>query len=364
MKRIIVLLILFGFIMSGCSKNDTSDEDASGGKPTETTTEVNPVSEAISKELKTSWDFNDYFYNHTKYPESVKLGNAVSGYYEYSYYENGGALIEKYTGKESSCVIPETLDGYTVFAVAGYSFSWNLFVHNVTLPNSILYIGCEAFKGCLFLRSVLLNDGLTVMDCSALRCCIFLKSIVIPNSVTEFNGGMFTDCWWLKSVKLSENITEIGPSTFWACNKLKTVDLPKSVTTIRYNTFADCDNLETVTLPEGLTNIGKESFAGCPKLKIDSFPNTLETIAFLAFENCKSLGKITIPDSVEKISGNAFSGCKNNVVFSTTKGTYAEAYAREHSISIYYSDTGETWTPNLEYKISQFFRKPEPTTNG
>lgn len=363
MKRVFALVILFCLILYGCNKNDTSEEDASDGKPTKITTEVNPVSAAISKELKTSEDFNDYFYIHTKYPESVKLGNAVSGYYEYSYYENGGALIEKYTGKESNCIIPETLDGYTVFAIEGYSFSWNLFVHNVILPNSILYIGNEAFKGCLFLRSVLLNDGLTVMDCSALRSCIFLKSIVIPDSVTEFNGGMFTDCWSLKSVKMSENVTEIGPSTFWACKRLKTVDIPKSVTIIHYNTFADCDKLETVTLPEGLTYIGRESFADCPKLKIDSFPDTLEEIADLAFEDCDSLGKLVIPDSIKEISGNAFDGCKSNVIFSTTKGTYAEAYAREHSISIYYSDTGETWTPNLEYKISQFFRKPEPSTN-
>lgn len=364
MKRIIVLLILFGFIMSGCSKNDTSDEDASGGKSTETTTEVNPVSAAISKELKTSWDFDDYFYNHTKYPESVKLGNAVSGYYEYSYYENGGAMIEKYTGKESNCVIPETLDGYTVFAVGDFAFDWNLFIKNVTLPSSILYLGGNAFENCFFLKSVWLNDGLIVMGYSVFSGCRSLKSIAIPDSVTEFNGSMFFDCRSLESVTMSDSITDIGSGTFWACKRLKSFEIPEYVTSIGIYSFSECTSLETVTMPNGLTSIGEMAFSKCKKLRIERLPVGLKEIGDVAFEDCTSLGKIVIPDSVEKISGNAFSGCKNNVVFSTTKGTYAEAYAREHSISIYYSDTGETWTPNLEYKISQFFKKPEPTTNG
>jgi hypothetical protein len=328
-------------------------------------TDINKISIAISEKLKTSEDFIDYLYEHVNYPASVKLGEAVSGYYEYAYYENGGASIKTYTGKEENCIIPETLDGYTVIAIFPYAFEGNNYIKNVVIPSSMLFISRDVFRHCTSLQSVSLNNILMILDNAVFRGCKSLKEISIPDSVTEFGDSMFLDCLSLENVTIGKNITitDIGSGTFWGCKKITAFDIPHSVTLIPGCTFKDCDNLKKVTFPEGLTIIGGETFSGCPRLKIESFPDGLKKIEHYAFEDCTSLGKIVIPDSVEEISGCAFIGCIN-VVFSTTKGTYAEAYAREHSISIYYSDTGETWTPNLEYKISQFFKKPEPTTNG
>ncbi|MDE5786988.1 MAG: leucine-rich repeat domain-containing protein [Bacteroidaceae bacterium] len=157
---------------------------------------------------------------------------------------------EVYSG---DIVIPETVTylGFTckVIAIANQAFSnrsyeleWvkglasftapyntsptgNSSLTSVTIPNSVITIGEEAFADC---------TGLT--------------AITIPNSVTEIGYGAFSDCTGLTSVTIGNGVTEIGSSTFSGCTALTSITIPNSVTTIGGGAFSGCTGLTSILI--------------------------------------------------------------------------------------------------------------------
>ncbi len=95
---------------------------------------------------------------------------------------------------------------------------------------------------------------------------------------------------------------------------------------------------ENVTVSHDLwaaTIIGRKSFYGADKMKTLTILPGIETIETKAFYGCVNLTAVNIPDSVTEIAEDAFDSCPK-VSFYTTKGSYAEAYARQHGIPVSY----------------------------
>lgn len=95
---------------------------------------------------------------------------------------------------------------------------------------------------------------------------------------------------------------------------------------------------ENVTVSHDLwaaTIIGRKSFYGADKMKTLTILPGIETIETKAFYGCVNLTTVNIPDSVTDIAADAFDSCPK-VSFCTTKGSYAEAYARQHGIPVSY----------------------------
>jgi len=97
--------------------------------------------------------------------------DAVAKKDEFEYtLDNGKATITKYLGSGAESVIPESIDGYSVFAIGEAAFK-NSNVTKVTIPNTVREIGWFAFAGCAS-----------------------LEEIVIPSSVTSIEYGAFDYC--------------------------------------------------------------------------------------------------------------------------------------------------------------------------
>ncbi len=84
-------------------------------------------------------------------------------------------------------------------------------------------IANNAFQDCADLLKVSLPEQVTAIGASAFNNCANLLKINIPNSVTSIGGYAFKGCASLESVTIGDGVTEIGISAFYRCTSLKSV---------------------------------------------------------------------------------------------------------------------------------------------
>ncbi|WP_415286239.1 leucine-rich repeat domain-containing protein [Clostridium perfringens] len=124
--------------------------------------------------------------------------------------------------------IPSLIYGRKVVGIDDGAFMDSIFrkegVKDVVIPNTIKFIGKDAFKE------------------------IKLKSLIIPDSVTEIGEHAFSYCK-LESVKFGSNLVEIGRGAF-SGNNLTSINIPNSVVKMEQNVFYDNEKLKSVIIPK------------------------------------------------------------------------------------------------------------------
>jgi len=87
----------------------------------------------------------------------------------------------------------------------------------------------------------------------------------------------------------------------------------------------------------GLRSIGVGAFADCKKLETAVLQEGLISIGAGAFNNCRRLKELLIPKTVTSIGfDRSYSTISKKTTILCERGTYAEAYAREHDHVINY----------------------------
>ena len=112
----------------------------------------------------------------------------------------------------------------------------------------------------------------------------YFKSITIPNTVIEIGNDAFYYCKSLASITIPDSVTKIGNDAFAGCESLNDVIIPNGVTEIRACTFSNCIRLSTVTIPDSVKKIGSLAFSGCISLNNVTIPDSVEYIDPTAFE--------------------------------------------------------------------------------
>lgn len=107
-------------------------------------------------------------------------------------------------------------------------------------------------------------------------------------------------------------VVQIGKNAFCGCSDTRVL-VPASVQRICSGAFSEMDMLTQVVLENGVEII-EDSFNQCPRLM-----------------------QVSIPASVKRISENAFDLRNSYFHFTVEKGSYAEQYAKEHSIPYTYA---------------------------
>jgi len=258
---------------------------------------------------------------------------------------SGVATITGYNGSDSVITIPSKLGGYPTVTLGNYSFSSNLNLTSVTIPDSITTIGEGAFIDCFNLASVTIGNNVTTIGDYAFYCCYALTSVTIGNNVTTIGDSTFGRCYKLASVTIPDSVTTIKGWAFIFC-AMTSVTIPNSVTTIGEWTFGYCSNLTSITIPDSVTIIGDSPFGYCPSLtaitvsaantnyasdegvlynktkttliqypggKAGAFSITgsVITIGTRAFAGCIHLTSVTIENNVSTIGTQAFEDCSN-----------------------------------------------------
>ena len=136
--------------------------------------------------------------------------------------------------------------------------------------------------------------------------CRMLDKIEIPNTVNYIGAQAFAECRNLKEVNLPNNITTIYNMTFSYCTSLTEIEIPSSVRNIQSEAFYYCYNLQDVEFNEGLQYISTGAFYNCYNLTEITLPRTFRQLSSQAFYRCDSLRTIILNStSVPSISGSS-----------------------------------------------------------
>ncbi len=215
--------------------------------PSETTTETTTVAPVVQTTI---------IYVYTEYVTNAQpTENASSSFdepelQEYKYNinkENRSVTITKYLGDNASVWIPEKIAGYTVTGIGDKCFQKQS-LKSICIPETVTYIGNNAFQDCKNLTSV------------------------------TFLGAPYT-------------IT-VGNNAFQNCPKLKTINLP-AAKTIGNFAFDGCTSLEQLVLKYGTESIGEYCFRGCSSLTLIEIPDSVNYVGNGVFGGERK-GELTI----------------------------------------------------------------------
>ena len=299
MKKIIKLLLataLFLSTLTGCMKVSENNGDNTAAQTNESTATT------------TSSSNTD--------PASEQANSASDFRYEKT--NEGTITIFAYLGSDKDVVIPTSIDECPVTRIELAAFHLDKNVTSVVMPDSVTYIGKDAFAKCAALETVVCSSNLTTISAFAFEDCISLSNIELPQSLTHIGYRAFANCTSLKhitiprnslnensgecfvdsgleSVELQEGVSVIPASAFLRTH-IEEIVLPSTVKSIQGSAFADC-NIKSITLNEGLETIDSSALGGNPYTEI-VIPSTVTSCSEYAFVDCENLVAV-------KFEGNA-----------------------------------------------------------
>lgn len=165
------------------------------------------------------------------------------------------------------------------------------------------------FKNCKNLKSVFIPETVKYIGYEAFFNCESLTNITIPDSVEIIDSCAFYWCKNLTTISFPKNLKRIGSEAFYDCESLTEVNLHNGVTSIWRKAFMDCTSLQSINLPDTITEIERMAFWDCDSLTELKLPKSLKYISYYMAFSCDRLSKIYIPKSITSIDELAFSGC-------------------------------------------------------
>ena len=201
---------------------------------------------------------------------------------------------------------------------------------SLTIGEKVKTIPSYAFANCSGLTGTLiLPDSLESIGYGAFSGCSgFTGTLTIPESVTSFASAVFSGCSGLTSIVFNAtNCTEMS-SCFTDCTSITSLTIGENVTRIPDHSFRQLGLTGTLTFPESVTSIGEWAFYDCNELTEVVIGNSVTTIGDYAFFSCSGLTSVTISNSVSSIGRDTFYSCGNlttvnyNATNCTSMGDY------------------------------------------
>ena len=315
--------------------------------------------------------------------------------------------ITKYTGTESTVILPSTISSWPVTKIGEAAFQDNTTITSVTIPASVTEIGSNAFADCTNLTSVnykgdwsnltIQSGNPAVQDAANEQLFDFeftpdntavivirykgtAADVTIPSRykgkpVTMIDHAAFHNNSAVTSVTIPDSVTSIHDSAFAYCSSLTNISIPNSVTAIGSFAFEGCTKLESITLPSSLLTISEFLFYDCSQLTTIHIPDSVSSIRTYAFYNCGKLETIRIPVSVTSIGSYAFDDCPSSMTVTysgskkqwdaITKGSYngvLENHLVCNTLEATFTADGTTFAPAQTIDRGEKFTKPaEPS---
>lgn len=305
----------------------------------ESVTEIGSLAFADCKNLATI--------NINKNPDLIIAGDAFVYSKWYNTQPDGVVYLDRF----ALCYKGDMADGLKVdFKDGTTSICDNMFYDSefyedtyslvsVTFPDTLTYIGDNAFGKCVNLQDVDFPDGLTHIGNSAFEGCTSIKSVTIPAGVKDLRHSFARS--GLESVTLKGN-PEMWNYAFNECENLTEVNLPDNIESINDYAFYGCKSLETITLPESVRSIEGGAFSNCESLKEINHSGKIYKVSCYSFENtawekaqpegyvcfgdvilyyngkdAKTMEELVVAEGIKGIANGAFADYKNlkKVVF-------------------------------------------------
>ncbi len=262
------------------------------------------------------------------------------------------------TCTDTDIVIPARHEGTEVTRIAAEAFRDLAGLTSISIPDSVNWIGMDAFTGCTKLIQV--DNGVSYVDKWIIACDAGTTSIDLRNDTVGIAVRAFYGCDKLTSITIPDSVANIGACALEGCDSLENISMPfvveyfaflfdgyssnpgqkvpdslksvaiTSATTLGRKAFDGCAGLTSISIPDGVTSIESGAFSGCPNvvqeengvsyvdkwvISCDTSVTTVDLrsdtvgIANSAFSRCYQLNEITIPDSIASIGAYAFYDC-------------------------------------------------------
>ncbi len=280
----------------------------------------------------------------------VSTGSYVMGNYSslmftknnsgYSFAQNG--IVGTYIA------VPREYNGQPVTQINGIS----QFAEKVKIPDTVKYIGSDAFKGCTYLKEIIIPDSVEVINQYAFYGCTSLGKVTFGENskLRTISKYAFMSCDVLTSFTVPKNVTSIGEFAFEGDEKLVEIINKSSLTLTAGAETNGCiakyafkihsgtseivnkdgylfythsgknyllgyvGNDTALTLPSGYNGasyeIFKYAFYKNPEITGVNMSSGVTSIGKYAFYICPLLTDVTVSADVEAIEEYAFYGCK------------------------------------------------------
>lgn len=275
---------------------------------------------------------------------------------------NGTVTILSYKGTQEHLIIPSTINGLPVTAIADGAFAENAELKTLVIPKGITTIGKGILAGCEALHSLetpLMGENeegkqylgylfgatthednardipvslkclrltgewqtlpaYSLFDCNDLICLSLPEGVTVLEKFSIFNGAS------LRQIDGLEKIVTFGDRALMNCSDLQIVTLGSTLETIGFGTFEGCTSIRALTLPfvgrtrTENTYLGYIFGAAQPDFAKGFYPanlnrvaltNACQTLGNYAFFECESLKEVTLPEGLTSIGVRAFYGC-------------------------------------------------------
>lgn len=215
----------------------------------------------------------------------------------------GVEIALAYAERQSEILhIPEYLDDKAVVGLADRAFYKLDRVQEIYLPDTIAYLGREAFEGCTNLKRVKLSSKIERISEWCFAYCRNLTDVVGIEKIENFDSYAFYQGYFAGKLVLTQDIKAIGEYAFSECGFKKVVC---RVAQENGNMiFARCNKLEEIEVEQGSLNVPDYFVYGCEQLRTITLPNSLTGIGNYAFGQCMQLKTLKLPASVKNL-GNS-----------------------------------------------------------
>ena len=236
------------------------------------------------------------------------------------------SLIEIGNEAFSGCGLTDLVVPEGVQTIGSYAFYRNS-LENLTLPSTVTSIGGSAFGNNNNLQSIICNaatpptlgeNAFYSGSTSSIKVPLhsiasYRKAFGWKDFSNYYGGEMIADGITYRINEKEAMVAAVEPSLTEA-NVPSSVEFEGNqypVIKINSSVFSGNTNLTAVTLPAGLVEIGNDAFSGCKNLESVTLPESLKTFGSNAFEGCKSLKAIKIPSGVTAIPSSCFRECSS-----------------------------------------------------
>lgn len=172
--------------------------------------------------------------------------------------DDGAVTLTAYKGDASHVIVPASVDGAPVVALAPELFS--------PARDGLLPHRCAYFSHALL--AVTLPDTLVGVSYGAFYDCKALRTVTLGARTRNLVGYAFYGCTALTELVLPPSVCYLGEYLCAGCTSLSAISLPAALSSVRERAFEHCTALTTVTFAGADALLGNAIFAGCPALKI------------------------------------------------------------------------------------------------
>jgi hypothetical protein len=283
--------------------------------------------------------------------------------------KNATTLIQCPGGKAGNYTIPNGVTN-----IGDYSCKLTALT-DITIPNSVITIGTEAFFNSRSLTRVTVPDNVTTIRDHAFALCANLTNATIGRGVTNIWGAPFSGCTRLTAITvdlLDQFYSSVDGVLFnkghtkliqFPGGRAGSYTIPAGVTNIETEAFEYCARLSSVTIPDTVTTIWQDAFFFCESLATITLPNSVTTIWSGAFYGCTNLTSATIGSGVATIWGHAFGDCRKltGVYFQgNAPSTDSSVFDYSTNVTVYYLPGTTGWGSTFGGRPTALWFLPNP----